>query len=86
VLASIALVLLVCGLLLLFEVVRPFRDLAIDGPIAIGAWSTGFLLAVVSVWLRRGSRVLGIIALVLNLLALVCVSAVLYLLSGMKLF
>ena len=78
--------LLVCGLLLLFEVVRPFRDLAIDGPIAMGAWSAGFLLAVIALWLRRGSRALSIIALVLNLLALACVSAILYSLSGMKLF
>jgi hypothetical protein len=80
------LVLLVCGLLLFFEVVRPFRDLAIDGPIAMGAWSAGFLLAVIALWLRGGSRALGIVALVLNLLALVCVSAILYSLSGMKLF
>ena len=85
-LSFVSLGLLVVGLLLLFEVVRPFRDLSIDGPIAMSAWSVGFLLGVVAVWLRRGSRALSISALALNLLALAAVSVVLESLTHMKLF
>src|SRR5688572_25543349 len=76
-LSFVSLGLLVVGLLLFFEVARPFRDLSIDGPIAMSAWSAGSLLGVVVVWLRRGSRVLSISALGLNLFALATVSAVL---------
>ena len=85
-LSFVSLGLFAAGLLLLFEVVRPFRDLSIDGPIAMAAWSFGFLLAVVAVWWRRGSRTLGIVALLLNLLAIVIVSAMLFSLTRMKLF
>lgn len=81
-----ALLLLGCGALLVLEVVRPFRDLAIDGPIAVGCWSAGLLLAVAAIWLRRGSLLLSVAALCLNLLALVGISLVLYSLSNMPLF
>ena len=70
----------------MFEVVRLFRDLAIDGPVAMGAWSLGLLLAVVALWLRGGSRALAIIALVSNLLVLLATSAVISSLSGMRMF
>ena len=81
-----ALLLLGCGALLVLEVVRPFRDLATDGPIALGCWSTGLLLAVAAIWLGRGSLLLSVAALSLNLLALVGISLVLYSLSNMPLF
>jgi hypothetical protein len=85
-LSVISLLLLAIALLLVFEVVRPFRNLAIDGPVAVGCMSAGLLLAVAAIWLRRGIRAIAVIALALNAIALVGVCAVIYSLSHMRLF
>jgi ABC-type uncharacterized transport system permease subunit len=76
-----SLALLVLGLLLVFEVIRPFRDLSIDGPIAMGCWVAGALLAAVALWRRQGARAANIVALALNVLALLTMGGLLLLLA-----
>jgi hypothetical protein len=85
-LSLLSLLLLVFAILLLFEVLRPFHDLEIDGPIALWSIIGGVVLALVAVWLRRGSRLLHVTALVLNAVALAALLVVIYGLSHMKMF
>ncbi len=65
--------LLLCGLgvLIFCEMVRPFRDMAKDGPIALGAWSVGLALGTGCFFLRGRSAVLSAISVAANLLPLV---------------
>jgi hypothetical protein len=37
-LGAVVLLLAAFGVLICFEVIRPFRDLAVDGPIALALW------------------------------------------------
>jgi hypothetical protein len=77
ILASAAFLLSFCGGLLVLEILRPFRDLAIDGPIALGAWTLGIALSIVSYFVGGRSRVLSSLALAINLLPLLGVVALL---------
>ncbi len=81
-LASAAFLLSLGGGLLLFEVIRPFRDLAIDGPIALGAWTLGAALALGLFFIRGRSLLLGSLALAFNLLPLLAVAGIFLLLRG----
>ena len=81
-LASAAFLLSLGGGLLLLEVIRPFRDLAIDGPIALGAWTLGAALAGSMFCVRGRSLLLGSLALACNLLPLLAVGGVFLLLRG----
>ncbi|HEY0368032.1 MAG TPA: hypothetical protein VGC85_00415 [Chthoniobacterales bacterium] len=84
VLVAISTGLFVVGVLLLIEVIRPFRDLAVDGPIALGCWFVGAVVAAISIRQRRTHIAIGIVALVLNLLALSAAGVLLFLLSHSK--
>jgi hypothetical protein len=84
--AGFSFLLLVFGALLAFEVIRPFRDLAIDGPIALACWGIGVLLAALALWLRQGIFALNVTALVLNILALLAMGALLLLAKPTRLF
>ena len=66
-LAMAALALAVLGILLFVEVIRPFRDLSIDGPLALFSWGSGAGLALVTLWLRGRSVILSAVSLSLNL-------------------
>jgi hypothetical protein len=80
-LPALSLAAFVFGMILLFEVVRPFRDLRIDGPLAVGCWVVGLLAAGSGLWLRKGHVPLTVTALVLNALALTGVGLLFVLLS-----
>jgi hypothetical protein len=69
VLAWLPVVLLAFGLLLFFEVLRPFRDLNIDLPIALGGWALGLVIALISIWKRAGNLWLNIATASCNFLA-----------------
>jgi hypothetical protein len=84
--AAASFLLLALGALLAFEVIRPFRDLASDGPIAIGCWGLGVLLAAAGLWFRQGVFALNVAALVLNVLALLAMGALLLLAKPRRLF
>jgi hypothetical protein len=73
------------GALLFFEIIRPFRDGNIDMPLAIGAASAGALLGLIGVVRRRGAVWLNILALILNVLALIAVGLIVMSLSHMPL-
>lgn len=64
------LLLFACGLLLFFEVVRPFRDPDIDMPIALGCWVLGLALAAAGLRLRRGMFAFNIVMLALAALGI----------------
>lgn len=70
ILSMLSLALFILGVLLFFEVIRPFRDLELDMPIAIGSWSAGIVLAGIALWFRLGHPAINWAALILNALAL----------------
>lgn len=55
------------ALLLFFEVIRPFHDLAKDGPLAIMAWAIGAATAILGFFLSRSLPLL-IVALLANII------------------
>jgi ABC-type uncharacterized transport system permease subunit len=62
--------LFVLGLLLFLEMLRPFRDLRKDGPLALAAFALGALTAGTALVLGCGPALLAAVALGLNALAL----------------
>ena len=54
------------GVLLFFEIIRPFHDMSIDGPLALALWGVGAALGVVSLCLKGRSLTLGIMSLELG--------------------
>ena len=80
-LALLSLGLAVLGLLLVFEVIRPFRDMSKDGPLAMVLWGVGAATAFSCFFLRPRSTALSVIALLANSLALIGLAIVFFLLS-----
>ena len=79
--AVLALALNCFGLLLVFEVIRPFRDLSKDGPLAMVCWGAGVVLSLVALLKGSRYRVVSWIGLIVNALALIAMSALLWLLG-----
>lgn len=77
----VSLALFATGLLLILEIIRPSRDLAIDGPTAMVCWGLGILLPALTIR-RRKTTPLNIAALTLNALALIAVATLLFLLRN----
>ncbi len=71
----------ILGLLLIFEVIRPFHDMSKDGPLAMILWSIGATVAVIGFFVQPRAITLGVAALLANLIPLCGVAAVLVLLS-----
>jgi drug/metabolite transporter (DMT)-like permease len=69
------------GLVIIFEIIRPFRDLAKDGPLAMISWSVGAVIGVSCFFGPQRSVALALSALLLNLLPLAVCLALLYLLG-----
>lgn len=67
---AIALSLSAAGLLLVFEVIRPFRDLAKDGPLALFAWAIGTALVTRCLFLKERSLAVTLVAAAANVLPL----------------
>jgi hypothetical protein len=68
------------GLLLIFEVIRPFRDMAKDGPLAMICWGVGAVVAASCFLGRQRSVAVAVIGLLVNLAPIVVLTAVLLLL------
>ncbi len=69
------------GLLLIFEVIRPFHDMSKDGPLAMILWGIGATMAIIGFFVRPRAITLGVAALLANLIPLCGVGAVLVLLG-----
>lgn len=69
------------GLLLIFEVIRPFHDMSKDGPLAMILWGVGATVAIIGFFVRPRAIALGVAALLANLIPLSGVAAVLVLLG-----
>jgi len=69
------------GLLLIFEVIRPFRDMSKDGPLAMILWSVGATVAIIGFFVRPRVIALSVAALLANLIPLCGVAVVLVLLG-----
>ncbi len=69
------------GILLILEVIRPFHDLASDGPLALVLWGIGALLGVLCFFLRGRSLVLCVLGLGLNVLPLIAAAILWWVLS-----
>jgi len=67
------------GLLLIFEVIRPFHDMSKDGPLAMILWGVGATVAIIGFFVRPRAIALGGAALLANLIPLSGVAAVLVL-------
>jgi hypothetical protein len=71
----------IMGLLLIFEVIRPFRDMSKDGPLAMVLWGVGATVAIIGFFVRPRAITLGVAALLANLIPLCGVGAMLVLLG-----
>lgn len=67
------------GLLLIFEVIRPFRDMSKGGPLAMILWGAGATLAIIGFFVRPRAIALSVAALLANLTPLCVVAAMLVL-------
>ncbi len=76
-----ALLLCALGVLIFLEVLRPDRDMAIDGPSALVAWATGTALGVSCLFLKGRSRALSIVSLLANLLPLLAALVLIWAMS-----
>jgi hypothetical protein len=51
---AVAAVLLSCvGLLVFFQIIRPFRNPSVDGPLSLAAWGIGTVLAIIALFLPQ---------------------------------
>ncbi|MGI8819676.1 MAG: hypothetical protein ACR2ID_02210 [Chthoniobacterales bacterium] len=80
-LGIVALLLCVFGALILCEVLRPFRDMSIDGPIALGSWGLGAALGIACFFLKGRSLTLSIISVAANILPLSAATVLWWVLS-----
>jgi hypothetical protein len=69
------------GVLLIFEVIRPFHDMSKDGPLAMILWGVGATVAIIGFFVRPRAIALGVAALLANLIPLSGVATVLLLLG-----
>ena len=85
ILGLISLALLGLEALIFFEWIRPFRDNNIDQPLGLCFAGLGALLSLFSLLGRKGAVVLNVIALLLNVAALIAVGLLAWSLSHMRL-
>ncbi len=71
--------------LIFFEFIRPFHDNNIDQPLGLCVSGLGALLSLFALWRRQGAIALNLIALLLNITALVAVGLIAWSLSHMRL-
>src|SRR5438045_2036691 len=80
-LGIVALLLCVFGALLFTEVIRPFRDMSIDGPLAVASWGVGAAIGIACFFLKGQSIALTAISVVVNVVPLLGSLALLWALS-----
>ena len=76
-----ALFLAVIAPLIFYEVIRPFRDMSVDGPIALGLWGIGGALGALCFFLKGRSKIFSAIGFTVNILPLLAALVLLWLLS-----
>ena len=81
VLGTVALLLCVFGVLLFTEIIRPFRDMSIDGPLAVASWGTGAAIGIGCLFVKGRSIALTVISVVVNVVPLLGSLALLWALS-----
>jgi hypothetical protein len=81
-LSSTSILFFLVGALLFFEVLRPFSDLKIDGPLALSCCIMGALISGFLLWFDVGSIPINIISLFLNLALIAGMCIMLYLASN----
>jgi hypothetical protein len=75
---AIAAVLLSCvGLLVFFQIIRPFRNPSVDGPLSLAASGIGTVLTIISLFLPQKLRALCAVGILFNVLPLFCALALL---------
>src|SRR3954453_16837942 len=84
VLGLLALAALAVGGLILFELIRPFRDTHIDQPIAVGCCVLSACLSSGALAFRKGALALNVIGLILSLFAIGALAFIFESLSHMK--
>jgi hypothetical protein len=57
-LAVAAVLLSFVGLLVFFQIIRPFRNPSVDGPLSLAAWGIGTVVAIIALFLPQKSRAL----------------------------
>lgn len=80
-LGIVALLLCLVGVLIFSEVIRPFREMSIDGPIALTCWGGGATLGVACLFLKGRSTALSVMSIVANMLPLLAALALLWAIS-----
>jgi hypothetical protein len=80
-LAILALLLCVFGTLVFTEVIRPFRDMSIDGPLAVASWGVGAAIGIACFFLKGRSIALTAISVVVNVVPLLGTLGLLWALS-----
>ncbi len=78
---AVAVVLSIAGGLLICEVIRPFHDLSIDGPIALSCWGIGATLGIACFFLKGRSLVFSSLSLAVNVVPLLGALVMWWLLS-----
>ncbi|MGI8955306.1 MAG: hypothetical protein ACR2II_00095 [Chthoniobacterales bacterium] len=76
-----ALLLCALGALIFCEVLRPFRDMSIDGPIALASWGLGAALGISGFFLKGRSLTLSVIGAASNILPLIAALVLFWLLA-----
>ena len=71
--------------LIFFEILRPFHDNNIDQPIVLVALSLGAVLSALALALRKGAIIFNVLALLLNVAALIVIGLIFWSLSHIKL-
>ncbi len=80
-LGIVALLLCTLGALIFCEVIRPFREMSIDGPIALSSWGLGAALGISCFFLKGRSLTLSVISVAANILLLLAALALFWVIS-----
>lgn len=80
-LGVLGLLLCLFGALLFTEIIRPFRNLSIDGPLAVASWGTGAAIGIACFFLKGRSIALTAISVLVNVVPLLGSLALLWALS-----
>ena len=80
-LAMAAMALALLGILLFLQVIRPFHNLSIDGPLALLSWGIGAALSLATLWLSGKSVVFSAASLSVNVMFFLAALLVLWLIG-----
>ncbi|MDN3649685.1 hypothetical protein QWZ13_12245 [Reinekea marina] len=81
-LSTISILFFILGALLIFEVIRPYSNLKVDGPLGLSCFVLGALISGCFLWFSFGVIAINMISLALNLVFIVWVCVMLYMASN----